>query len=309
MSDHPPSLYASTEEAVFALAASREIPAEAVTFCAARYFEAGPLLRASLLRGANGAIDSEEDAQLLFRGLFIIGGQRDPLGFEPLLRLLRRPPNDVEWLLGDAITEELPRIVAGVFDGNAEALFAAILDPGIEAFARVGLLGAAAFLTWEGRIDRDRMTAFLVQFHQEPSAPEAEVVWGAWMEAVALLGLRALAPLVQRAWDEDLALNELFEIGDFAEILERAEREPGDIERFTDERLGYIEDVTAALAQFSGDDDGSPFEDDSDPFEDGNFSTRRALYEPTINPMRHVGRNDPCPCGSGKKAKRCCLAA
>ncbi|RWK45049.1 MAG: hypothetical protein EOR45_38715, partial [Mesorhizobium sp.] len=25
-------------------------------------------------------------------------------------------------------------------------------------------------------------------------------------------------------------------------------------------------------------------------------------------PWRHVGRNDPCPCGSGKKAKKCCLA-
>ncbi|MBV8764510.1 MAG: SEC-C domain-containing protein, partial [Hyphomicrobiales bacterium] len=30
--------------------------------------------------------------------------------------------------------------------------------------------------------------------------------------------------------------------------------------------------------------------------------------EPTGNPWRHVGRNDPCPCGSGKKAKKCCLA-
>lgn len=28
---------------------------------------------------------------------------------------------------------------------------------------------------------------------------------------------------------------------------------------------------------------------------------------PTTNPMRHVGRNDPCPCGSGKKYKNCCL--
>ena len=24
-------------------------------------------------------------------------------------------------------------------------------------------------------------------------------------------------------------------------------------------------------------------------------------------PRPHVGRNDPCPCGSGKKYKRCCL--
>jgi hypothetical protein len=32
-----------------------------------------------------------------------------------------------------------------------------------------------------------------------------------------------------------------------------------------------------------------------------------AFNEPIINPMRGVGRNDPCPCGSGKKYKRCCL--
>ena len=25
------------------------------------------------------------------------------------------------------------------------------------------------------------------------------------------------------------------------------------------------------------------------------------------NPFRNVGRNDPCPCGSGKKFKKCCL--
>ena len=30
--------------------------------------------------------------------------------------------------------------------------------------------------------------------------------------------------------------------------------------------------------------------------------------EPASNPYREVGRNDPCPCGSGKKFKKCCLA-
>ena len=28
---------------------------------------------------------------------------------------------------------------------------------------------------------------------------------------------------------------------------------------------------------------------------------------PITNPLRGVGRNDPCPCGSGKKYKKCCL--
>ncbi|MCF8482148.1 MAG: SEC-C domain-containing protein [Rhodospirillum sp.] len=25
------------------------------------------------------------------------------------------------------------------------------------------------------------------------------------------------------------------------------------------------------------------------------------------NPLRGFGRNDPCPCGSGKKFKKCCM--
>jgi uncharacterized protein len=29
--------------------------------------------------------------------------------------------------------------------------------------------------------------------------------------------------------------------------------------------------------------------------------------EPVVNPNRDVGRNDPCPCGSGLKYKKCCL--
>ena len=29
--------------------------------------------------------------------------------------------------------------------------------------------------------------------------------------------------------------------------------------------------------------------------------------DPAKNEFRHVGRNDPCPCGSGKKYKKCCL--
>ena len=36
----------------------------------------------------------------------------------------------------------------------------------------------------------------------------------------------------------------------------------------------------------------------------------RAEREADIQPVRtglKIGRNDPCPCGSGKKYKKCCL--
>ncbi len=33
------------------------------------------------------------------------------------------------------------------------------------------------------------------------------------------------------------------------------------------------------------------------------------VMEPYMRRGPKIGRNDPCPCGSGKKYKKCCLAA
>ena len=39
--------------------------------------------------------------------------------------------------------------------------------------------------------------------------------------------------------------------------------------------------------------------------------TKKALYKDqknanTVRKEKKIGRNDPCPCGSGKKYKKCC---
>jgi SEC-C motif domain protein len=39
-------------------------------------------------------------------------------------------------------------------------------------------------------------------------------------------------------------------------------------------------------------------------FVDGDY----VLPEPFVRPAPKIGRNDPCPCGSGKKHKKCCGA-
>ncbi len=44
---------------------------------------------------------------------------------------------------------------------------------------------------------------------------------------------------------------------------------------------------------------------------DGDGEARRDEARPKLQPIRveqRVGRNDPCPCGSGKKYKKCCGA-
>jgi uncharacterized protein YchJ len=39
----------------------------------------------------------------------------------------------------------------------------------------------------------------------------------------------------------------------------------------------------------------------------GHHHHHHHYVETITNPLREVGRNDPCVCGSGQKFKKCCL--
>ncbi len=296
-----------------AVASARRLPGTAIAQCVIRIEESAPALHAVLARAADGETLSEDEATLLFRGLYILGGARDTRACRPLLRLLHRPVRELDYLLGDAVTEGLPRIAAGVFDGDAEALFDLIVDRSIDHFIRDSLLRAATFLTWKGLIERERMQRFLTVFYEERLAADDDEAWIGWLDAIALLGLRELAPLVRSAWNEGRVPAGVLERDDFEQDLVEAEREPDNVERFHKLGLGYIEDVVEALGWSDQVEDADQYElfDEEDPFGEDLFKEdlfRDSPTEPVRNPMRGVGRNDPCPCGSGRKAKKCCLA-
>src|SRR5207237_5179622 len=105
---------------------------------------------------------SDDESLLLFRGLHILGGARDREACQPLLRLLQRPTEEIDDLIGNTVTESLASIVTGVFDDDVDALFALIIDSSIDGFIREALFGAATFLAWANRILRDRYLYLLV---------------------------------------------------------------------------------------------------------------------------------------------------
>jgi len=285
------------EAQLAALSDEAALPDLAVAVCTLRIDEAAPALRDVLLQASLGFELSETEERLLFRGLHILGAARYQGAFRPLLQFLARPPREVDRLLGDAITESLTKIAAGMFDGDAEALFAAVLRRDSDEFVRDALLGAATFLTWEGRIDAARMRAFLVDFFEARRAPAGEHIWDGWQESVALLGLRDLVPMVEAAFRDELVEPMATSLDYFLSDLAAAERDPASLDRMTRAHLGYIEDALAELQNWPdpSDDEGNMYEPLWTP------------QKPVVNVMRHVGRNDPCPCGSGLKAKKCCL--
>ena len=277
---------------VEALSAARDLPVEALEEAAHAPSRIAPAVLAVAERAAEGQELDEREGNLLFWGIHVLAFGRDERLFAPLLRIVRREPDDVAALLADAVPGTLPRLVASVFDGDVDALQNAICDRDTDEFVRWSLFGAYAFLVFDLRIPRERARAFLLRFDEERPARAGDAAWAGWEQAIALLGFADLAPRVAAA-REDARLIDEADAEWFSLTLAEAETKPEDRSRFDDQELGYVEDVVGELAAALDDPEG----------EDEEAS------EPLRNPNRDVGRNDPCPCGSGKKFKKCCLEA
>ncbi|HSI01531.1 MAG TPA: DUF1186 domain-containing protein [Reyranella sp.] len=286
---------------IIALGKPGKVPVDSVEYCLTHYDEAAPFLRNALERAANGELRGGNDENLVFRGIHIMAACRDESAFQPVLRFLRRPYSEADAVLGDATTETLQRIAIGLFDGDAWLLFAAIVSADVDEYARGSLLAAAAFLTWEGRIGRDKIIELLSRIGTERLGDDSEVFCYEWSEAIARLGLRELKPLVLDAVSRNALTSDFWLAEAFDLTLDMAEREPNEAAPFTAGRIGPIENVVALLQEWDADAEQA-------------LATPRAdrvpemtVLQPAFDPWRDVGRNDPCPCGS--EGKRCCLAA
>ncbi|KQP61819.1 zinc chelation protein SecC [Methylobacterium sp. Leaf399] len=228
----------------------------------------------------------EEDVNLLFWGVHVLAAARDSRAYAPLMRLLRQDGDSLEAILGDALTTTLAKVVVSVFDGDVAPMHRLILDSTTDEFVRYELLTALVFLTHAGRIDRAQTHDLLVRFDDKRVSVEAEIGWTGWEEAIALLGFADLAPRVEAARKDGRITDEISDLPWFRTTLRQALAKPDDPSRFDPRRYGPLDDPIAELA-WTAEDAGQPLR----------------------NPLKDVGRNDPCPCGSGKKFKKCCLGA
>ncbi|GJD76702.1 DUF1186 domain-containing protein [Methylobacterium goesingense] len=269
---------------VSALSAARHLPFSEMRVALAEPDTIADAVLDAIVRAADGAELEDPDANLLFWGLHVLAGARDTRVFEPLARLLRLDGEILDLLFGDALTETMTKILVSVFDGDIAPLGALLVDSTSDGAVRFEGFAALTYLTKTGRVPREQTRDLLVRFDEKRAAVEGDIAWAGWEEAIALLGLRELEPRVQAARREERLSDEFSDPPWFAKTLRHAEARPDDLTRFDAHRFGILDDPIAALAW-----------------------TAEGVGQPVRNPMKNVGRNDPCPCGSGKKFKKCCL--
>jgi hypothetical protein len=242
----------------------------------------------------------------LFFIFHLLGEWREKAAYRPLARLLRLPGHEIDAIFGDGITSTSHRVMAAVFDGDPEPLCEIFLDPHTEQFIRSRMCEALAMVTLRGELDRAMASRILRDTFMEMQPQAQNFVWFGWQSAIAMLGLSDLKSLVRKAFDRGFIDRYVLEFAHFEQDLRRG------LERLGDGEPWHPDDHEYTLF---GDtiDELSGWYCFSDQYSEDQERYRRQAEanhvrsEPHENPFRGIGRNDPCPCGSGKKFKRCCL--
>jgi hypothetical protein len=195
--------------------------------------------------------------------------------------------------------------MAAVFDGDPKPLYDIILDPRAEEFIRAGMCEALAMVTVRGELDRAVAGRFLRDAFVE-MRPQVECyVWVGWQSAIAMLGMSDLKVLVKKAFDRGFIDSHVLGFEHFEEDLRRGIEHPGEPRRPDDHDDTLFGDTVEELSGwycFS-----EQYREDQERWR-RQAEANHARSQRLENPFKGLGRNDPCPCGSGKKFKKCCLA-
>jgi hypothetical protein len=240
----------------------------------------------------------------------LLGSWREKLAYRPLARLLNLPGDDLDRVLGGAITETTHRVMAAVFDGDPQPLYDVILNENADEFARSRMLEVLAMVALRGELAREEVAQFLHDCFAKFQAEAGSFVWNGWQTAVAFLRLEEMKPLVKQAFDEQWIDPSLLEYRHFLEDFRIAVEQPDAPFAQPDEYALFSDTVEELSTWYCF---SERYLEAKKRSEKTGTELRRPMWGshqgPAVNPLKNVGRNDPCPCGSGKKFKKCCLDA
>ena len=295
-----------------------DLPRDGMQWALDHWAEAGPRFTALLAAYVRGEDRSREAAYKLFITLHMQAEQCDATAFPLLCELLREAEDAALAVIGDAVTFTLAPMLVNMYDGDLPALASVVKAEGANAFVRDIALSVMAYLTRVGQVPEEVMRAHLLRWLDELQPQEESQVWNAWASAVANLGWADLTPQAEMLFGREFVDPVWMELEDYQDALRSTLDDPTGLVGFENDGIRPFGRAVEELKGFSNtllpdngperDWTGEP--DEADYLSPMAFTPGGGTYDmpgTITNPLRGVGRNDPCPCGSGKKYKKCCL--
>ncbi len=248
--------------------------------------------------------------------VFLLAGGLEAIEiFDELHAFLIQDDRKLDFWFGDFLTEFIPNIIYKIAHKNIDLLIPHIRKTAINPYIRSAYTSAIS-LTGYFFVERK---AKVISFLQDTARYLIDLRQGkeGWNRDNELLnimlidalgmGFEELVPLAREALEKDLIDDVYSSEEEIEEIIQDTLNFKGALKIDS-----IFEEYERAQHLFEGDSieedlflpEGKDDWDTSTKYQNEPF--QYSYQEPIKRDSPKIGRNDPCPCGSGKKYKKCC---
>ncbi len=272
---------------------------------------------------------TDDQQAILFFGTLLLAEIKYSPALEKCLQLFARSDtfsSALERVFGDALTELTPTLFYNVADGNTQALCNYIVDGHQAMYCKASAI-EAVFAQYEAGIIDDfvlsaHVTRWLATFSALPSSTNSFLM-SALADSCIEYQLDNFKEQFIALCDQKIADKSVFDEDRFKYDEVKAWHRTGTPMLIESGMIQTDFNVVTTLCAWASDDSedeelDSSVNEDFEGFEslmgEGGLLSNILYDENTIlensvpvSSLPTVGRNDPCPCGSGKKYKKCCI--
>ncbi len=259
------------------------------------------------------APDGPNDVLHIF-AMYLLAQFREQAAYPLLVRLFSNPGEIAFDVAGDVVTEDLAGIMASVCGDDLAPLQGLIENPTANPYVRGACMRSLGILAAHGLAPREAVIAYFRGLFERgiEGSDDPALVWAELVSTVVDIQATELAEAIDQAYARGLVDEEYITPQDVARLF-ALDREQA-LAKFRRDNAP-VDDTEALLSRwfcFRPDANISELQG-LDPEAMARYAAAEtmslgSLREPLVKGPK-VGRNDPCPCGSGKKYKKCCLDA
>ena len=283
---------------------------EAVEAAVARREEVTPELLGVLEKIADPdqayQLDIEGDYMAPLYAMYLLAQFRETRAYPLVVRIALLDGELLYSLFGDFVTEGLGRVLASVCGGNIEEIQAIVENADADEWVRGAALGGLVTLVAAGMKRREEILSYFAALFRGKLGDKNQIVWSDLVIYSADLSAPELLGDIERAYAEGLVDPGMVGLIGVRRDLAKGE-EWALASLATNPHRRLVDDTVKEMQWWAcfKENEKLPLPAEvldmasANPWQEDSFTGfKRALPK--------IGRNDPCPCGSGKKYKKCC---
>ncbi|MEN6356661.1 MAG: DUF1186 domain-containing protein [Armatimonadota bacterium] len=239
----------------------------------------------------------QEDYMGHIFAMYLLAQFREKRSYPILVDFVSADQKLVEQALGDVITEDLGRMLASVCGGDVGLICGMVENVKLDKYVRSAALEALVVLVAQEVKTRGEIIAYFQSLFHGKLERNFDFVWSSLVSHCCDLYPGEMAEEIEQAYSDGLVDTTFIGVQDVNWCLEKG-KYFALAKLAQDNNKHFIEDTAHDMAGWACFQDSQRFTTTS-PTEQ-TWQTTQWQVKPK------VGRNAPCPCGSGKKYKKCC---